>query len=609
MIHALPFDLRYTLLPRRQVEFRAIRDGECIDVVTYGIGNAKRRSDTATAWAANEALRNGRPLSASEVSAALAATEAQASDDLAEDASDPKEKPTEAASYVDEHLIVELAWNDRKGGVDFVVSDRATHTVSRAERVETGIGAIVPPECCSGIVTPGDPIGGTVFVPTQHDETGEDESTLREDIAAFINTYATLPGDATRLAVEYVLLTWVFDTFDECPYLALRTADIGRGKSRALESIGKLCRLPTMLSGGSTPNAVLRLLDVFGGTLLSDEADQRDSELASELNRILNAGFQRGRPLVKCDGDDNQPRAFRTYSPKIFALRKTFRDDATESRMISVWMTQRRAPGVRLSLPRRKFDKGALAIRNRCLAYRFRNLGRVEIDESHADPRLEDRGNQLGLPLLAIAGTEEARAVVVDALLQQQRRIASDRADSMAGEAFVSVLAVVDEAGVVRPNAVSADMNKRRAAAAGVEVDHLGKRAVNPWMVGRIIKGELELPKLKADRNGAKYELRDHRRAELVARLGIDDAGQTPHPQQTSHENLPFEAVKADCGVRGVCGVSGARPPVAGSNTPGGRPDGYTLDGWRMTLRDRLDRTDDPDQRAALDKQIRELGG
>ena len=102
---------------------------------------------------------------------------------------------------------------------------RASGSVSTADRVETPAGLLVPPTICKGIVTPGGAIDGNVFVPTEHDAGGEDEVQLRADLAAFVDRYVELPDGATVVAVEYILLSWVHDTFDELPYLAFRTAD------------------------------------------------------------------------------------------------------------------------------------------------------------------------------------------------------------------------------------------------------------------------------------------------------------------------------------------------------------------------------------------------
>ena len=154
----------------------------------------------------------------------------------------------------------------------------------------------------------------------------------------------------------------------------------------------------------------------------------RNSELAMEVTRLINLGFQRGVNLIKCDGENNNPRPFKCYGPKIFALRGKFPDDASETRMISIWMQQRTRDDIPLNLPRTEFDAEALALRNKLLAYRFQNYDKIKTDPKHIDGRLEDRANQIGACLMAVAGTVEGRKRIVYALLEQQQNVASDRA-------------------------------------------------------------------------------------------------------------------------------------------------------------------------------------
>ena len=57
--------------------------------------------------------------------------------------------------------------------------------------------------------------------------------------------------DFEEIATQYILLTWVYDKFNELPYLRLR-GDFGSGKTRALLVIGSICYKPFFASGAST---------------------------------------------------------------------------------------------------------------------------------------------------------------------------------------------------------------------------------------------------------------------------------------------------------------------------------------------------------------------
>ncbi len=537
--------------------FTASRDGDRVTAERFALGDGAKRRKVAALWAQDSRLQNGQPLTVEEVTAELERAEFEVREAVAAIENEGADEPAagEAASYADSAQIVELAYNTEAAAVDFIVCDLATGETRRAGQAETAAGPIVPPAICPGIVTPGGAIPGAVLVPTDTDAAGKDEGDLRGTLAEFVNRYVELPTGAVSIAVEYVLLTWVFDRFDEVPYQAYRTADAGRGKSRALETVGAVCYRSMFCGGGSSAAAVLRLLDMFGGTVVADEFDAaHNSELASDLNRILNQGFQFGRPLIKCDGENNAPRPFRCFGPKLFALRKSLGDDATESRTLSIQMQQRTRGDIPLSLPRQRFSREALELRNMLLAWRFANRGRISIDPTLADPDLEDRYNQIGLPLLSVARTADTRRQIVEALREQQGNVAADRGDTLAGAVFEAVLALVQAGRPIRPGDVAQEANRRRAAVEGVEVDKL-RQPVGAHKVGWILKGDLELPRGR-DNVGTLYGLPEARAQQLCQRFGVSP--ETLPPLQHCHPTpeLPPENALFD-GANGVGGNGG----------------------------------------------------
>ncbi|MHC4063642.1 MAG: hypothetical protein ACYSUI_03960 [Planctomycetota bacterium] len=558
----LPFEIHAEVSDRGLAVFSAELGGKPITSERYAPGDGDRRRRTAKAWADDSRLQNGEPVPSYEILAALEQAEFQVRDRVGEiqNQADDESGLLERASCADDDLLVELAWHVERARPDFIVYDRYAKLISRTERVDTAIGTIVPPAVCSGIVTPGGLIPGSLLVPTDCDGAGADEGTLRRDMRHFIDRYVQLPGDTTHIAVEYVLLSWVFDRFDEMPYLAFRTMDVGRGKSRALEVVGSLCYRAMFVGGGSSAAATLRLLDSFGGTLLADEFDQgHNTELAADLNRILNQGFQANRPLVKCDGEDNRPRPFRCFGPKLFALRKRLGDDATESRTLSLWMQQRTRGDIPLSLPRQRFDQEALLLRNRLLGWRFARYGEIAIDPTLADPALEDRGNQIGLSLLSVACSAEARQRIIGALRDQQTKVAADRGDSLAGEVFSIVVESVKPGDDVRPGKVAREVNRRRAGGEGIDLDKLaGRRRATPHQIGKILRDDLELPRLVKDRDGARYRLDPARMEQLCQRFGVNPpaTSQGHTLPTTSHGNRLFDSASGACDVGDDGGVT-----------------------------------------------------
>src|SRR5438132_10155705 len=121
----------------------------------------------------------------------------------------------------------------------------------------------------------------------------DSESKLVEDIRAFIHRYVDISPLFEQIASYYVLFTWVYDAFNELPYLRLR-GDTGSGKTRFLLTVGSLCYKPIFASGASTVSPLFRILDSMRGTLIVDEGDFRFSDEKVELVKILNNGNGRG---------------------------------------------------------------------------------------------------------------------------------------------------------------------------------------------------------------------------------------------------------------------------------------------------------------------------
>jgi hypothetical protein len=120
-----------------------------------------------------------------------------------------------------------------------------------------------------------------VLLPSEPQIYGSEEK-LVADIKKFIHQYVDLGPSFDGVATYYVILTWLYDAFNELPYLRLR-GDYGSGKTRALLAIGSICYKGFFASGASTVSPIFHTLDAFKGTLLFDEADFRFSDEKAEV--------------------------------------------------------------------------------------------------------------------------------------------------------------------------------------------------------------------------------------------------------------------------------------------------------------------------------------
>src|SRR5258708_4408257 len=118
------------------------------------------------------------------------------------------------------------------------------------------------------------------------------------EIEGYATKYLALSPAFLKIAASYVLLSWVYDAFNELPYLRFR-GDYGSGKTRALMVFGSITYKGFFASGASTVSPIFHTLDSFKGTLIFDEADFRFTDEKAELVKILTNGNVKGFSVVR----------------------------------------------------------------------------------------------------------------------------------------------------------------------------------------------------------------------------------------------------------------------------------------------------------------------
>lgn len=313
-------------------------------------------------------------------------------------------------------------------------------------------------------------------------------------IQAYLHRYVDLSERFERIASYYVLLTWVYDAFNELPYLRLR-GDFGSGKTRALVVIGSLCYKPFFASGASTVSPIFHTLDLFRGTLIFDEADFRFSDEKSELVKIFNNGNAKGFPVLRTAVTTKRefdPRAFNVFGPKIVAMRRSFEDQALESRFLTEEMGQRSLRGdIPINLPDRQKDE-ALSLRNQLLSYRFDALQGIQVNDSLVDSSLSPRLNQILVPLLSLIDDDQLRAEVRDSMKSYDQELYAERSAS----AEAGVLEVLAEllAQSEKPSIPVADVTALFSSRFGQEYE----RPATNRFVGGILRKRLRLSTYKS---------------------------------------------------------------------------------------------------------------
>jgi len=249
-----------------------------------------------------------------------------------------------------------------------------------------------------------------VLLPSMPEEYDSEEHLLAE-IQEFIHRYVDISPLFEKVAAYYVLFSWIYDSFNELPYLRVR-GDTGSGKTRFLLIVGSLCYKPIFASGASTVSPLFRILAIFRGTLIIDEGDFRLSDEKADIVKILNNGNAKGFPVLRTESTDKRefnPVAYQVFGPKLVATRGYFEDRALESRCITEELGHNRLrTDIPINLPS-VYREESLHLRNKLLLFRFRNLGKRQVTENLVDRAIEPRLNQIFTPLLSIIDDQKAQ--------------------------------------------------------------------------------------------------------------------------------------------------------------------------------------------------------
>ena len=347
-----------------------------------------------------------------------------------------------------------------------------------------------------------------VLFATEPEEYGDDAA-LIERIRSFIHRYVDVSPDFETVAIYYVLFSWLYDAFEEVPYVRIR-GGFGSGKTRFLLTVGSLCRFPCFASASSTVSPLFRILDAFRGTLILDEGDFRHSDEKSEIVKILNNGNAKGFPLLRTEVSSKRefdPRAYHVFGPKIIATRGFFEDRALESRCVTEDL---RGGHLREDIPLNldeNFHEEARRLRNQLLLYRLRNFGIARRSGRAGASDLEPRLEQIFGPLVSLIAEADARDRVIAVIREHNRDIVDERSEG----AEAQVLEIIRDL-VAQPEAdlsikvITDEFLLRHSA-------EYERRVTARW-IGSIVRRRLGL---RPTRSSGNYELRPEDIAKLPA--------------------------------------------------------------------------------------------
>jgi hypothetical protein len=354
--------------------------------------------------------------------------------------------------------------------------------------------------------------------PTEYGSKGE----LLQEVRRFVHRYVDVSPAFEGVAAHYVLFTWLYDAFQEVPYLRFQ-GDFGTGKTRALLVLGSLCYKGFFASGASTVSPLFHILSAFRGTLILDEADFRFSDEKAEIVKILNNGNVAGMPVLRTLTDRNRefnPQAFHVYGPKVVAMRGAYEDRALESRFFTEVMGTVPLRGdIPINLAG-DLRREALLLRNKLLLFRFRNWHATHLQPTIPDIVAVPRFKQMLTPLLSVIDTEEDRQALLTIVEDTQENMLTERGLSteaqlleivqeLAGEAHKSVVPILEIA-------------SRFSSRFGVEYE----RPITPRWVGTILRRRLHLSPFKSHGRYVLGVADQKRLGALYERYGLIDLRQ-----------------------------------------------------------------------------------
>lgn len=352
---------------------------------------------------------------------------------------DNQDKTTLKTAIITPDVLYEMVFDRSKNKSTFVKIDRQGNLETLLDEVEIEGRKYKPFPPSYDLVDK-----GVILFPSLATSYKDEEEILKE-IQHFIHKHLDISEVFEQIATYYVLFTWMFDRFNEVPYLRA-LGDYGTGKSRFLQAIGILCYKPVFTGGATTPSPIFRIINEVKGTLIIDEADFRFSDMTSEVIKILNTGYQKGMSVLRSEGKGvYKVKAYDVFCPKIVATRETFSDKALESRFL---VEEMGGGKLRSDIPRtldESFYQDAELIRNKLLMWRMKNY--FEPIERREDliEGIHPRLNQIVMPLLSIIKDEAIRNHLKVFIVKYNTELVADRGLSCESDIVFSILKIEHE--------------------------------------------------------------------------------------------------------------------------------------------------------------------
>jgi hypothetical protein len=297
----------------------------------------------------------------------------------------------------------------RQGDLDIDMVDKLADAAASAGLHEPEIESTINSAANAEGVDIDAPVTGREPAATPVDDDGAELLTTLFDTLC---RYVRFPDEDSAVAVSlWVAATHGIEAWNAAPRLVLNSPQKRCGKTRALDVITGMCHAPLVTVNASAA-AIFRSLDAERPpTLVIDEADgifgtKRAAEQNEDLRSLLNAGYQRNRPALRCVGPGFIPTEFPTFAMVALAGIGAMPDTITD-RAVNITM-RRRTTGEPVAQFRSRRDEPVLhRVRERLAVWAQANI-EVLTNAVPAMP-VEDRAADTWEPLIAVADAAGGR--------------------------------------------------------------------------------------------------------------------------------------------------------------------------------------------------------
>jgi hypothetical protein len=157
-----------------------------------------------------------------------------------------------------------------------------------------------------------------------------------------IRSHVVMSAEATLAVALWIIFTWVHaEAAIHSPILIVTSPEAECGKTTLLDLIGFLVRR-ALSSVGISAAVLYRSIEKWGPSLVIDEADVAFVQ-NEDLRAVVNSGWTRGQGVLRCDGDEHDPRLFSTFCPKAIGLKGKKLQDTTASRAVAIELKRKLA--------------------------------------------------------------------------------------------------------------------------------------------------------------------------------------------------------------------------------------------------------------------------